>query len=135
MFPTKAAGYLRFEFHILGRVPLVEHGVFDKRLVEPECEVAQNGYFIFGVGVVEANGAAITGQGEYDGHEGSDGQGHRNGREAGSVRHKEVRLKFFDKTTLRYKKAIRNTLCYLGGKRQKREISVRNYGGCVERIR
>jgi hypothetical protein len=102
MFPAEAAGYLRFEFDVLGGIPLVDEGVFDEGLVEPEGEVAQGRHFIFGVGVVEADGAAVTGFRK--GKAIRLRPGHRNGKNAGTFRHKEVRLKFLYKTTLIYKK-------------------------------
>ena len=61
MLPAEAAGYPGFEFDVLGGIPLVDEGVGDEGLVEAEGEVAECRHFVPGVGIVEADGATVTG--------------------------------------------------------------------------
>ena len=68
MFPPEAAGYLRFEFDVLCGIPLIDEGVGDKGLVEPEGEVTEWRHFIFGVGIVETDGAAVAGEDDGKGY-------------------------------------------------------------------
>ncbi len=62
MFPPEAARYPGLEFDIFRRVPLVDQGVRNKGLVETEGQVAERGDFVFGIGVVEADETAVTGE-------------------------------------------------------------------------
>jgi hypothetical protein len=61
MFPPEATGYPGFKIDILGRVPLVDQGIGDEGLIEPKAEVTECGHLVDGVGIVETNGAAVTG--------------------------------------------------------------------------
>src|SRR5882757_4974681 len=70
MFPAETAGDGGFETDVLGRIPLVEQGIFDERLVEPEHEVAELRHFVAGIGIIQHHGMTITGRQKNNNHQG-----------------------------------------------------------------
>ena len=131
MFPAEAAGDFWFEGYVSARIPLVEEGVADEGLVEAKGKVAERRDLVPRVGIIETDGATVAGGQKKDdgckngsgakGHGGGDPVGHCGGQ-AGTVRHKEVRLKFLYKTTLIYKKTVKIRPGSLAGKRRKQEF-------------